>query len=163
MPQPPIPKKLKLTGSVKTYNMNCSLPGSSVHRISQARILEWVTISFSGGSSQPRDRTCVSCIAGGFFTAEPLGKHHMLARLCSKFFKLGFSSTTQMYNLGLEKTEGPEIKLLTLVVSWRKQGNIRKTATSASLTTLKPLTMWTTTNCGKFLKKLVYQTTLPVS
>ena len=39
-----------------------SLPGFFVHGISQARILEWVVISFSRGSSQPRDRTCVSCI-----------------------------------------------------------------------------------------------------
>ena len=44
--------------------MDCSLPGSSVHWIFQARILEWVTISFSRGSSQPRDWTGVSCIAG---------------------------------------------------------------------------------------------------
>ena len=42
--------------------MDCSLPGSSVHGISQARILEWVAISFSSGSSQPRNRTWVSCI-----------------------------------------------------------------------------------------------------
>ena len=43
--------------------MNCSPPGSSVPGISQARILEWVAISFSSGSSQPRDRTCVSCVS----------------------------------------------------------------------------------------------------
>ena len=51
--------------------MDCSPPGSSVHGISQARILEWVAIPFSRGSSQPRDRTHVSCvsrIAGRFFT-----------------------------------------------------------------------------------------------
>ena len=42
--------------------MVCNPPGSSVHGISQARILEWVVISFSKGSSWPRDRTCVSCI-----------------------------------------------------------------------------------------------------
>ena len=42
--------------------MDCSSPGSSVHGISQVRILEWVAISFSGGSSWPRDRTWVSCI-----------------------------------------------------------------------------------------------------
>ena len=48
--------------------MDCSLPGSSVHRILQAWILEWVAISFSRGSSWPRDQTQVSCIAGGFFT-----------------------------------------------------------------------------------------------
>ena len=54
--------------------MDCSLPGSSVHRILQARILEWVAIPFSRGSSQPRDQTQVSHIAGRFFTTEPLGK-----------------------------------------------------------------------------------------
>ena len=53
---------------------DCSPPGSSVHRILQARILHWVAMPSSRGSSQPRDRTCISYIAGGFFTAEPLGK-----------------------------------------------------------------------------------------
>ena len=48
--------------------MDCSLPGSSVHGIFQARVLEWVAISFSRGSSQPRDRTQVSLIAGRCFT-----------------------------------------------------------------------------------------------
>ena len=42
--------------------MNCSLPGSSVRGVFQARILEWVAISSSRGSSQRRDRTCISCI-----------------------------------------------------------------------------------------------------
>ena len=42
--------------------IDCSLPGSSVHGISQAKILEWVAISFSRASSWPRDQTCVSCI-----------------------------------------------------------------------------------------------------
>ena len=48
--------------------MNCSLPGSSIHGILQARILECVAMLSSGGSSQPRNRTKVSCIAGRFFT-----------------------------------------------------------------------------------------------
>ena len=48
--------------------LDCSLPGSSVHGIFQARVLEWVAISFSRGSSQPRDWTRVSCIAGRYFT-----------------------------------------------------------------------------------------------
>ena len=48
--------------------MDYNLPGSSVHGIFQARILEWVAISFSRGSAQPRDQTQVSHIAGGFFT-----------------------------------------------------------------------------------------------
>ena len=47
---------------------DCSPPGSSVHGILQARILEWVAIAFSRGSSWPRDRSQVSHIAGRFFT-----------------------------------------------------------------------------------------------
>ena len=54
--------------------MDCSLPGSSVHGISQARILEWVAISFSRGSSWSRGQTHFSCWAGRFFADEPLGK-----------------------------------------------------------------------------------------
>ena len=48
--------------------MDCSPPGSSVHGIFQARVLEWVAIAFSGGSSQPRDQTRVSHTAGRRFT-----------------------------------------------------------------------------------------------
>ena len=58
-----------------------------------------------------------------------------------------------MYKMVLEKAEQPEIKLPTSVGSQKKQENYRKTSTSASLTMLKPLTMWITTNCGKFLKR----------
>ena len=69
-------------------SIDCSPPGSSVHGILQARILEWVAISFSRESSQPRDWTWVSCIAGGFLThqASPnLYKQHLLViwlKLC---------------------------------------------------------------------------------
>ena len=51
---------------------DCSPQGSSVHGILQARILERVAIPFSRGSSQSKDQTWVSCIAGGLFTTEPL-------------------------------------------------------------------------------------------
>ena len=52
--------------------MDCSLPGSSLHGILQARVLEWVAISFSRGSSWPRDRTRVSCIPGRRFNLSHL-------------------------------------------------------------------------------------------
>ena len=55
------------------------------------------------------------------------------------------------------------IKLPTFIGSKRKQGNSRKISTSVLLTTLKPLAMWITTNCGKFLERWEYQTILPVS
>ena len=48
--------------------MDCRLSGSSVHGIFQARVLEWIAISFSRGSSRPRNQTWVSCIAGRRFT-----------------------------------------------------------------------------------------------
>ena len=54
--------------------MNCSQPGSSVHGISQVRILEWVAMFSSRGSSRPRDRTLPPALAGGFFTTKPPGQ-----------------------------------------------------------------------------------------
>ena len=48
--------------------LDCSPPGSSVHGILQARILVWVAMPSSRGSSQPRNGTCLSCITGGFLT-----------------------------------------------------------------------------------------------
>ena len=57
--------------------MDCSPPGSSVHWVFQARILAWVAMSFSRGSSLPRELTlisCVSCITGGFLTHWVIGK-----------------------------------------------------------------------------------------
>ena len=54
--------------------MDCSLPGSSLHVILQARVLEWVAISFSRGSSRPRDQTCVSAFQADALTSEPPGK-----------------------------------------------------------------------------------------
>ena len=57
--------KVKVTQSCLTL---CDPMDYTVHGILQARMLEWVAFPFSGGSSQPRDWTQVSCIAGGFFT-----------------------------------------------------------------------------------------------
>ena len=84
-----------------------------------------------------------------------------------KNMDLVFSNTRtvnfQMFKLVLEKAEEPEIKLPTSAASLRKQESSRKTSTSALLTMPKPLTVWITTNCGKFLKRWEYQSTLPVS
>ena len=68
-----------------------------------------------------------------------------------------------MFKLVLEKAEEPEIKLLTSTGSWKKQGSSRKTYLSALLTMPKPLTVWITTNCGKFWKRWEYQTTWTAS
>ena len=56
---------VKFAQSCLTFcdSMDCSPPGSSVHEILQARILEWFAMPFSRGSSWPRDRTCISCVS----------------------------------------------------------------------------------------------------
>ena len=70
------PLKVSVTQSCLTLcdPVDCSPQGSSVHGILHARILEWVAISYSWGSSRPWAQTQVSWIAGGFFTTEPARK-----------------------------------------------------------------------------------------
>ena len=69
----------------------------------------------------------------------------------------------QMFKLDLEKAEHPGIKLPTSTGSSKKQESSRKTSTSALLTMPNTLIVWIIINCGKFLKRCKYQTTLPVS
>ena len=79
--------------------MDCSPPGFSVHGISQARILGWVAVSSSRGSSWPRNQTHLSCIfyiAGGIFHGEPPGKPPLQQQCESIFtetFRARFLST----------------------------------------------------------------------
>ena len=79
--------------------MDHSLPGSIVHVILQARILEWVSISSSRGTSQPRDRSWVSCFAGRFFiiTCLLLKSRHHFADKGPYSESYGFSIVTQGY------------------------------------------------------------------
>ena len=94
-------------------------------------------------------------------TIAQLHSSHILAKQCSKFSKPDINSmwtvTIQMFKLDLEKAEEPEIKLPTFIGSSKKWDSSIKTPTSVfdyailSLTTPKPLTMWITTNYGKFL------------
>ena len=81
----------------------------------------------------------------------------LVSHASSKFSKLGFNSmwreNFQMFNLDLGKAEEPEIKLSISVGSQKKQWNSRKTSTSASLTTLMPLTMCITKKLWKILKR----------
>ena len=68
-----------------------------------------------------------------------------------------------MFKLDLEKAEEPEIKLPTSAGSSKKQESSGETSISALLTMLQPLTVWIKTNCGKFLKRWEYQTSLSAS
>ena len=70
--------------------MDSSPPGSSVHGIVQARILEWLAISSSRGSSQQRIESASPALAGGFFTTEPPGKPCLLMMFVNYCFAIGF-------------------------------------------------------------------------
>ena len=100
-------------------------------------------------------------------TTAQLHSSHTLVKQCSKFSKPGFSNmwtmNFQMFKLVLEKAEEPEIKLSTSARSLKKQESSRKPSISALLTMPKSLTVWITTNCGKFRKRWEYQTTWPAS
>ena len=78
---------------------DCSPSGSSVHGILQARILEWVPISSSRGSSLTMDWThasCISCTSKGFLNAEPSGKPYLLMLCCSGLSHLVLSPCVPM-------------------------------------------------------------------
>ena len=103
--------------------MNSSLLGSSVHGIFQARILEWVAISYSRGCSKPRDWTLVSCIAGEFFTAEPLGKSLLSWAQPGKGLCISCIGKRILYHCTpWEQHQGPQLKgnkVLHLLLSLR--------------------------------------------
>ena len=82
--------------------MDCSPPGSSIYGVFQARILEWVAISFSRGSSQTRDQALIKpmspALAAGFFTTDPHGKPtYTYTHIC-----MGFSVLWGFWNLKCE-------------------------------------------------------------
>ena len=85
--------------------VDCSPLDPSIHGISQARILEWVVISFLRWYSQPRDRTCVSCLAGGFFTTEPPGNPTNAYEFlkCEKWLLIPINTKTEKRKLPPQK------------------------------------------------------------
>ena len=107
--------------------------------------------------SSPKERQCYCTIA--------LISH--ASKVMLKILQVRFHSmwtvNFQMFKLDLEKAEEPEVKLPITIRSSKKQESSRKTSTSDLLTMAKPLTVWITTNCGKFFKRSEYQTTWSAS
>ena len=105
--------------------------------------------------------------------AKECSNYHTIAlishtsKVMIKILQANFNSTWtvnfQIFKLALENVEEPEIKLPTSLRSLKKRESSRKTSTSALLTSPKPLTVWITTNYGRFFKRWEYQTTLPAS
>ena len=99
-------------------------------------------------------------------TTRQLHSSPVLVRKCSNSFTLSFSITWtenfQMSKMGFKK-KNQRSNCQHLLDHRESKGDSRKTSISVSLTTLKPLTVWIITNCGKLLKRWEYQTILPVS
>ena len=112
--------------------MDCSLPGSSVHGILQARILKWVALPFFRGSSQPRDRTQVSHIASGFFTvwatkdkftkfsiSNQHGKNTLSSLVAQTVKNLPAMWETWIQSLGLEDPLEEGMATHSSILAWR--------------------------------------------
>ena len=80
--------------------MDCSSPGSSVIGILRTRIVEWVAIPFSRGSSQPRDQTWVSCVAGGCFTVWATREATVSSSLSSSVLSAPWADRTTLDKKG---------------------------------------------------------------
>ena len=145
----------------------CTQYASKFGKLSSGRRTEKGQFSFQSWREMPKN-------------VQPTIQMHllpMLARLCLKSFRLGFSSmwtkSFWVYKLGFEEAEEPEIKLPTSKSkkvqncqhpNTRKRKRVpEKTSISALLTMPKPLTVWIIINCGKFWKRWEYQTTWPAS
>ena len=101
---------------------DCSPPGSSVRGILQARILEWVVMSSSGGSSRPRDRTHISCISRWiffFFNTVPPGKPLNIITVCTGKLKNSCNCFTLVWNQTSSMAKECLVKLIKFLICKR--------------------------------------------
>ena len=132
----------------------CDPMDYTVYGILHARILEWVAFPFSRGLPDPEIEPGSPALQVDSLPTELSGKPtstYVMYQFSMCFWVEAF------YSLGLVP-----LAFLTSP-SWKKQESSRKTSTSALLTMPKPLTLWITTNCGKFLNRSEYQTTWSAS
>ena len=92
--------------------MDCGPPGSSVHGILQARIVEWLAMPSSRGSSPPRDQTCFSCMTVRFVTTESAGKCFALALVTLCITHGGFCSVKRCVHCWMEETRMSGVNVL---------------------------------------------------
>ena len=98
--------------------MGCRQPGSSVHGILQPRILEWVAMPSSRGSSQPRNQT-KSCIAGGFFTSWATRKSSLVAQMVKSPPAMQEPQEMQVWSLGQEDPLEEGMATHSSILAWR--------------------------------------------
>ena len=116
--------------------MDCSLPGSSIHGIFQARILEWVAVPFSRVSSESRDQSQVSCIAGRFITIwasrESLQRYkYLLSGSSGKFcWPLFYTVEFMLSCLTLQVLSWQFVPIQAICGSAQKSASFSKVSTS---------------------------------
>ena len=140
-------KKVQVVQSGPTL---CDHMDYIVHGILQARILKWVVVPFSRGSSQPRDWTEVSHIADRFYQLSHQGSSRILEWVAYPFSRELSQPRNQTR---VSCIAGGFFTNWVIVRVSKKQESSRKTSISALLTMPKPLTVWITINCGKFWKR----------
>ena len=106
--------------------MDCSPPGSSVHGVLQERTLEWVAMPSSRVFSQPRDRTQISCTAGGFFTVWAPGKP---PSICRDSNKSQCPSLKWALRQGLPDFQGKLLATNIVTKSSKQKGSLKETET----------------------------------
>ena len=119
-------------------------------------VLDYVTECFWQLTEYP---TTISLNEDSFSTLKEVKGRYIWSCYYFQTFNSTWTENFQMFKLDLEKAEEPKIKLPIYIGLSNEQESSRKTSTSALLTTPKTLTMWITTNCGKFFKRWEYQTT----
>ena len=159
--------------------MDCSLPDSSAHGILQARILSGLPFSPPRDLSNPGIQPGSPALQADPSLTELQGKPQECSNYCT-IALISHSSKVMLKILearllqsihrelpevqsGFRKGRGTRDQIVKSIGWSKKQESSRKTSISALLTMSKPLTVWITTNCGKFLNKWAYQATLPVS
>ena len=113
--------------------------------------------------SNPKERQCQRIYTNYHTIALISHASKVMLKILQVRLNSTWTMKFQMSKLNLQKAEEPEFKLPTSVESLKKQESSRKASTSPLLTMPKPLTVWFTTNCGKFWKRWEYQTTLCAS
>ena len=127
-----------------------------LHSICQQWPQDWKQSVFTLISKKGNAKGCSNCHT---ITHTHTHASKVMLKILQARLQQYVNHETQIFKLDLDS----EIKLPISIESLKKKKNSRKTSTSALLTTPKPLTVWITTNCGKFLKRWEYQITLTAS
>ena len=139
--------------------MGCNPPGSSVHAISQARILEWERLVFIPIPKKSNAKECSN------YRIIALISHSskVMLKILQTRLQQYVNHELQDVQAGFRKGRGIRDQIANICWIIKKAREFQKKSTFAWLTMPKPLTMWITINCGTFWKRWEYQTTWPAS